>query len=185
MRTVGKDGREWRLGGQADVAWIAARTTIGPTIASAIPPVFEAYATIAFSGDDAQGEASDSALLDLLTERSPNQPWWLGYLDTGAHDVVFDLAPRVTLYTGWRYVVVEAGPAQAGSWRGYDAWRGRLPDLLWSADRSWLVSMLWDDDWRCLGGPRSLVERVLAEPALDARPVGLDEDATPPGHVCR
>jgi hypothetical protein len=45
--------------------------------------------------------------------------------------------------------------------------------------------MLWDDDWRCLGGPAALIQAVLDDPALEARPVGLDEDATPPGHVAR
>jgi hypothetical protein len=120
-----------------------------------------------------------------LAEQSEEQPWWLGYLETGAHDLVFDHAPTVTLYAGWNYVLVEAGPAQAATWRADDPWRGRLPDLMYPADRSWLVSMLWDDDWRCLGGPASLLDAVLAEPILAARAVGVDQDATPPGHTAR
>jgi hypothetical protein len=41
-----KDGRVWRIGTAAEVAWIAAGTSVGRTITSAIPPVFEAYATV-------------------------------------------------------------------------------------------------------------------------------------------
>jgi hypothetical protein len=45
--------------------------------------------------------------------------------------------------------------------------------------------MLWDDDWRCLGGATVLVRAVLAEPALEARAVGIQEHATPRGHDAR
>ena len=34
-----KDGRTWRIGADADVAWIAEGTSPGLTITSAIPPV--------------------------------------------------------------------------------------------------------------------------------------------------
>ena len=40
-----KDGHAWRIGGDADVAWIADGTSPGRTITAAIPPVFDAYAT--------------------------------------------------------------------------------------------------------------------------------------------
>ncbi len=51
------------------------------------------------------------------------------------------------------------------------------------ADRSWLRSWLWDDTWRCLGGPAALVDRSAVHPRLQVRRVYPDEDATPPGHV--
>ena len=54
--------------------------------------------------------------------------------------------------------------------------------LMFPADRSWLVSAMWDDDWTCLGGPAGLVDRFLRHPDLKARSVTLDQDATPPGH---
>ena len=78
---------------------------------------------------------------------------------------------------------MEAGPPQAAAW-GKDE-RGpswELPSLIFPADRSWLVSTLRDDDWICIGGPASLVHRILAHPQLEARLVGLAEDATPPSH---
>jgi hypothetical protein len=184
-RTGVKDGQSWRMGTQDEVGWIQDRTPGGVAITSAIPPVFDDYATVVIPEDDAERRASESALLRLLAAQSGDRPWWLGYLETGAHDVVFDHAPKVTLYAGWRYVLVEAGPLQAGTWRDDAPWRGRLPDLIYPADRAWLVSMLWDDDWRCMGGNAALMRAVLADPELDSRSVMLEEDATPPGHAAR
>ena len=124
-------------------------------------------------------------MLTLLAEQSPEQRWWLGYLETGVDDIVFPDAPKVTLYAGWHYVLVEAGPDQAAAWRpihGRAFGTGDLPNLIFPADHSWLVSTLWDDDWTCLGGPAGLVGRFLRHPDLRARPVALGQDATPPGH---
>jgi hypothetical protein len=92
----------------------------------------------------------------------------------------------VTLYAGWRYVLIEAGPDQAAGWRDDSrSWFGAMPELLFPADRSWVLSRLWDDDWRCLGGSTELVDAFLHHPRLRARSVTLGEDATPPGHVAR
>src|SRR5258708_33541393 len=92
------------------------------TITAAIPPVFEAYATLVlpYAG---QGQCEhDRAVLALLREQSAGQPWWLGDLDTGADDIVFPDAPKVTLYSGWHYVLVEAGPTQAPASRPSGGW---------------------------------------------------------------
>lgn len=183
MVTRTRDGGTWRIGADAEVAWIADGTSMGRAITAAIPPVFEAYATVVLPYDDEAQEKHDHAELGLLKEHSPSQPWWLGYLDTGADDVVFPDAPKVTLYSGWRYLLVEAGPEQAAIWRHRGSFfPGVLPNLMFPADRSWLVSTLWDDDWTCLGGPAGLVGRFLRHPHLQARPVAVDQDATPPGH---
>ena len=179
-----KDGRTWRIGTDAEVAWIANGTSIGRTITAAIPPVFAAYATVVVAYEEERVK-HDRAVLALLAEQSPDQRWWLGYLDTGADDIVFSDAPKVTLYSGWHYVLVEAGPAQAAAWRPSDGrafGTGDLPNLIFPADHSWLVSTLWDDDWTCIGGPTGLVDRFLCHPDLQARPVALGQDATPPGH---
>jgi hypothetical protein len=186
-RSGTKDGRTWRFGTDADVAWIQAEISLGLTITSAIPPVFEAYATLVVPDKD-QGRAEDFRLiLQLLNEQSPNQPWWLGYLETGGDELVFPDARRTTLYSQWPYVLVEAGSEQAARWRQDDlsSWRAPGPDLIFPADHSWLVSWLWDDDWRCIGGSAALIARVLAEPRLQAQQVHLGEDATPPGHLAR
>jgi hypothetical protein len=185
-----RDGRTWRIGTAADVAWITAGTAqkIGiptsafRTISGAIPLVFEAYATVMVAYGD-EVAAHDRAVLALLAEQSPSQPWWLGYLDTGVDDLVFPDAPMVTLYSGWRYVLVEAGPEQAAAWRpdgGRQFGTGDLPNLMFPADRSWLVSTLWDDDWSCIGGPAGLMRRFLHDQDLQARQVAPGEDAKPP-----
>jgi hypothetical protein len=187
-----RDGRAWRIGDDAEVSWIQGGTSITKAITSAIPPVFDAYATLKPPAcwQDHQTR-HDAAVIELLTRHSGWQPWWLGYLDTGADDVVFADAPRATLYAGWEYVLVEAGPRQAASWRTSDVgtfWKGALPNLMFPADRSWLVSTLWDDDWTCIGGCAALVDDLLHDPELGprARKVELGEhDATPPGHQAR
>ncbi len=184
----------WPIGTDADVSWI--KTSVGRGIASAIPPVFDAYATVVLPDLDYGPRKvlvpeHDRALLALLLRHTVARPWWLGYLDTGASDVVFYDAPKVTVYQGWRYVLVEAGPEQAASWRGTGDWTNwkntELPELIFPHDRSWLVSTLWDDDWTCIGGPDALVADLLADPLLGprARRVTLEEDATPPGHAAR
>ena len=183
---VEKDGKQWRVGTDADVGWIQRSTTIGLTIASAIPPVFAAFATVTVPDRDHGRSAHMRSLLRILSEESADTSWWLGYLDTGTDDVVFPAAPRVTLYGGWGYVLVQAGPEQAATWRQQaHSWRAPGPDLIFPADESWLVSWLWDDDWRCVGGPTEVIERLLMDPHLQARRVSVDDDATPPGHTAR
>jgi hypothetical protein len=176
-----KDGRTWRIGTDHDVDWIAGRTA-GLSVTTAIPPIFDAYATF-HQPENLAIAAHERAVVADLTRRTAKQPWWLGYLATGAHDVVFDHVPRVTLYWDWEYVIVEAGPEQALTWRtGHmrdEA--GSLPDLFFPADRSWLVSALWDDSWACVGGPADLVDTLVANPLANARRVQPDEDALPPG----
>lgn len=184
-----------RVGDSREVAWITTATRPGLTITAAIPPVFAAYATIVIPDDDAgipgaptRRDRSDTGLLDVLAEHTLAQPWWLGYLDTGVADLVFPQAPKVILYTGWPYVLVQAGLAQAAEWRRDTAttpWHTGLPELLFPDDRSCLVSTLWDDDWRCVGATAALIDALLHHPAVDARAVTTDADATPPGHNAR
>jgi hypothetical protein len=192
-----KDGGAWRIGGQAEVDWIRENTRVCFAITSAIPPVFDAYATLELPGTGEHRlsrspledrDRHNAALLAVLSEHSSGQPWWLGYLDTGGADIVFDDVPMVRpgpTDDGW-HVLVEAGPEQAGAWREREHWKSSLPDLLFPADRSWLVSTLWDDDWTCIGGSRGLVDAFLAHPDLAHRVREVDpslEDSTPPGHT--
>jgi len=185
---VTKDGRSWRIGTASDVAWIDGQTTHGGSITTAIPPVFDAYATFYPADmfnppDDVSIEAHERAVVDELTKHTADQPWWLGYLDTGAHDIVFPHAPKVSLYWDWAYLLVEAGPEQALTWRTGHMRHGRgsLPDLFFPADHSWLVSALWDDIWTDIGGTAALIAALHRNPLVNARPVGPDEDALPPG----
>lgn len=104
-----RDDRTWRIGTDAEVAWISSGTSVGRTITAGIPPVFEAYARVVFPDSAETWDRHDRAMLALLREQSPDQPWWLGYLDTGADDIVFPDALKVSLYTGWHYVRAGAG----------------------------------------------------------------------------
>jgi hypothetical protein len=187
VKWVARDGRNWRIGTTSDVEWINADTSVGLTVTSGIPPVFDDYATVELPETRADHTRHDQALLASLTRQSPDQRWWLGYLETGGSDVVFPEAPRVSLYPGWPYVLVLAGPEQAAGWRRDDSHHvrpRRLPDLMFPIDRSWLVSTLWDDAWTCVGGSALLVDALLNDPDLRprVRRVGVDDDATPPGH---
>jgi hypothetical protein len=45
-------------------------------------------------------------------------------------------------------------------------WFIALPELMFTADRSWLVSSLWDDAWAGVGGSAELISALLIEPEL-------------------
>ncbi|GGS10257.1 hypothetical protein GCM10010169_63800 [Micromonospora fulviviridis] len=65
---VSKDGRSWRIGAAADVEWIAGHTTAGISITTAIPPIFDAYATT-HQADGVTVAAYEHALVeDLITQ---------------------------------------------------------------------------------------------------------------------
>jgi hypothetical protein len=167
------------------VDWITRSTRRDRTVLSAVPSGFARYATVVVPEGDAAKAGADAALVEVLRAHSPAQPWWLGYLDTGVADLVSPDAPRVSVYVGWTYALLRGGPEQAlTSRRNGDStpWHSALPELLFPADRSWLVSTMWDDDWRCVGGPAALVDALLQRPELHARVVLPDEDAAPPGH---
>jgi hypothetical protein len=186
-----KDGRDWRIGTGAETRWIQENTSAGVRVTCAIPAVFEAYATLELAGsghgqilDFEVSETHDMAVVAILEAQIPPQPWWLGYLQAGGAEVVFDDVTRVQVHS-WPYVLVEAGPEQARAWRGED-WKGFLPDLIFPTDHSWLFSTLWDDDWSYIGGSRGLIDAFLADPEVGGRVREVDpsmEDATPPGHI--
>ena len=200
-----RDGRAWQIGTAAEVAWITNGTRVDRTITSGTPPVFAAYATIVLPNPDDGLDPPEQetewthritqwnltaplrherALLEVLLQQSGDRSWWLGYLDTGGANTVFPDAPIVFVYhSSWRYVLVAASPEQAAMWRERD-WKLAIPDLIFSADRSWLLSTLWDDDSTCIGGTERLVSGLLSHPLLGARTrrVNVEEDATPPGH---
>lgn len=180
---VERDGRTWRIGTAAEVAWLAGRP-LGRSVLSAVPPVFAAYGTLYVPEEQVPVREHERAVVGALVAVTAPQPWWLGYLCTGPHDVVFPGAPRVSLYLEWSYVLVEGGPSEALRWR-YGHMRsaeGHLPDLFFPFDRSWLVTALWDDAFACVGGSTEVLDALAAEPLAGLRRVHPDdEDVTPPG----
>ncbi len=164
------------MGAQREVAWINAGVGPGLSITAAVPPVFAAYATLAnptalnleLRGDDGRRaeDRFDDAILRVLVAHTDPQPWWLGFLETGASDVVFEDAPRVSVY-GAHYVLVQAGAHEARTWRSdWGRWHTALPELMFPTDHSWLLSSLWDDAWACVGGSADLISALLTEPYL-------------------
>jgi len=190
-----KDGVVWPIGGQAEVDWINEGVDSSRRITGAIPPLFADYATVAdfrteegLQRDLGSERRQDLAFVDVLHRHDGGRSWWIGYLDTGPADIVFRDAPKATLYHGWPYVFVLAGPDQAATWRPAPGvqpnWKSHeLPEVMFPEDRSWLVSFLWDDDWACIGGPDALIDDVLSDPVLapNARRVDPQQNATPPG----
>ena len=171
-----KDGAAWLIGSGDEVGWINEGFTAGLSITAAIPPIFASYATLTPALEPLSDEAArraqddrfDAAVLRVLCAHTERQPWWLGFLDTGATDVVFDGARRAAVYYGWGYVLVQAGPHEARTWRRGQRWLTALPELMFPADHSWLLSSLWDDAWACVGGPEALIHGLLEDPDLAA-----------------
>jgi hypothetical protein len=116
------DGVAWTVGGQAEVERIAEGTGSGPQITTAIRLDTPPTRTLTNAGrrtSPAIRTSSVAKILRLSTccAATAARRWWLGYLDTGASDIVFWDVPKVTIYWGWEYVLVLAGPDQAASWR--------------------------------------------------------------------
>lgn len=108
------------------------------SITHAVPPGFEAYWTVDVqcSGecDCSQDEVGrfSSGVLDVLAANTEPQPWLLGFLNRWvSSDVVFNDVPTVAVDNG-AYVLVEAGPHEARTWRAADGGPAdrRMPDLM-------------------------------------------------------
>ena len=64
------------------MAWIVRGTSPNLTITAAIPPVFDAYATVVLPDNGDGRERHNRAMLTMLAGQSPGPRWWLGYLST-------------------------------------------------------------------------------------------------------
>jgi hypothetical protein len=63
----------WRIGTGAEVAWITNGISPGRTITAAIPPVFEAYATVVLPDSDDDQQRHDLAVSAVLNEQPASQ----------------------------------------------------------------------------------------------------------------
>jgi hypothetical protein len=176
-----KDGRSWRIGSAAEVAWIEGAVDFSAPTVTEVPPGFAAYCRLELPDlryarrDEAAAAqaAHDEAVVDVLRAAPGSHSWWLGYLEYGTGvDLVFDDAPRTSLF-GWDFVLVQAGPKQALRWRshpgGPTAWKGALPDLISPADRAWMLFTSWDDFWSGIGGSEDLIGSFERDPRLGPR----------------
>jgi hypothetical protein len=90
---------------------------------------------------------------------------------------------------GREYLLLE-GPLSASDEVSHDeglAAESQSPNLLWPEDRAWFVASEIDFDSTLVGGTEQLIDAILAEPRLDAWPVGptdsLAYDADEINHI--
>jgi hypothetical protein len=77
--------------------------------------------------------------------------------------------PRVRL--PHRDYFLYAGPAAAAAaLASLDGTWGQCPNLWWPADRAWCVASEIDLPWTYVGGPRGLIDAILADERIEALP---------------
>lgn len=77
--------------------------------------------------------------------------------------------PRVEL--PHRSYLLYQGPVEAALiLPALDGTSGQLPNLWWPADRAWFVASEIDLPWTYVGGPRGLIDAILAETRIEALP---------------
>jgi hypothetical protein len=82
--------------------------------------------------------------------------------------------PRVRL--PHRDYLLYQGPAEAVvTLAGLDGAWGQSPNIWWPADRAWCVATAIDLPWTYVGGPRGLIDAILAEDRIEALPAALDD----------
>jgi hypothetical protein len=136
----------------ADVSWITSDRAAGGTLRYALPADFEVYGVLDLTGED---DATEDMLLNaLVTDLS--HTLIAGWIDRGPWPP--PPGDEHHLYYNWSYRFrrVAASDLQGLPPEG----EGSFPDLLFPQDRSWLVSLLWDDSWRSIGASRTRARRI-------------------------
>jgi hypothetical protein len=82
--------------------------------------------------------------------------------------------PRVQL--PHRSYLLYQGPAEDSlTLAAVEGTFGQCPNLSWPADRSWCVASEIDLPWTYVGGPRGLIDVILADHRIEALPAGPDD----------
>jgi hypothetical protein len=82
--------------------------------------------------------------------------------------------PRVHL--PHRDYFLYSGPAEAvAALASLDGTWGQGPNLWWPADRAWCVASEIDLQWTYAGGPRGLIDAILADDRIEALPAAPDD----------
>jgi hypothetical protein len=71
------------------------------------------------------------------------------------------------LYTGPAEAVVALASLE-GTW-------GQIPNIWWPADRAWCVASELDLQWTYVGGPRGMIEAILADDRIEALPTAPND----------
>lgn len=136
------------------ISWIRHDGAAFGTLQYAIPGGFEAYGVLDLPQDIVPIE---DALLSTLGV-SPADQVLAGWIDRGPWPA--PAGDEHVLYTGWKYRLrrVPASELSGLPTEGV----GSFPDLLFPPDRSWLVSLLWDDSWRSIGTSQTTADRLAS-----------------------
>jgi hypothetical protein len=87
--------------------------------------------------------------------------------------------PRVHLPN--REYFLYTGPAEdVVAVASLDGTSGQIPNIWWPADRAWCVASELDLEWTYVGGPRGLIDAILADDRIEALPAEAND---PVGHV--
>jgi hypothetical protein len=82
--------------------------------------------------------------------------------------------PRVHLPN--RDYFLYTGPAEAVvTLASLDGTGGQCPNLWWPADHAWCVASEIDLPWTYVGGPRGLIDAILADDRIEALPAAPDD----------
>jgi hypothetical protein len=186
----------------AQAAWIAPRLRPFETAqaGSVIPGGFDAYARIDHEREGTLPESAAKALVSILAAQGEI---WIGlwdgygflYPDRGTRWLSASRAeaPSEPVVLPWRtppypdrgrrrfklphrdFLLYRGRAEQIPGWMGG-------PNLWWPDDRSWCVASEIDLPWTYAGGASDLIAKILADKALQARPLSLDESTLPRDH---
>jgi hypothetical protein len=82
--------------------------------------------------------------------------------------------PRVHL--PHRDYLLYSGPAEAVvTLASLDGTWGQCPNIWWPADRAWCVASEIDLQWTYVGGPRGLIDAILADDRIEALPAAPND----------
>ena len=130
------------------------------------PPPFD---TEPWTGSSAIEPAA--ALVDVL---SPSDTCWFGVWE-GFGGFEYPAVPKVEVPCR-AYFLYQGSINDALAFVDYPY--RRTPQLWWSSDRSWCISSEIDFAWTYVGGAAWLVDRILADPRLEALPAEITDRFT-------
>jgi hypothetical protein len=76
------------------------------------------------------------------------------------------------------YLLYRGTAAAVSEVAGLDGTWDQCPNLWWPADRAWCVASDIDLQWSYVGGPRGLIDAILADDRIEALPAAPDDPLT-------
>lgn len=168
-----------------------------------IPEGFERYARIAHEGWFRRSAVAKLAVILAEATTSPDASWYAVWDGYGGLEAIrrraVEISPRLSA-SGRRYLLFRV-PVQGAKDFGIDSfvhplvrhrWWMRYvparfwqpterrpvfhpPSFWWPEDRAWFLSNEIDAESAYVGGPRSLVDRLRADPHLEVFPASLED----------